>query len=71
MQDLTFSISVASPDVARVLKRFTREQLRDIARAHNVRRGRDKVNTLRNLIQARIPLDLTVDANWWKGQSNG
>lgn len=35
----------------------TREQLRNLARAHNVPRGRDIIDTIHNLVKAGIKLN--------------
>jgi hypothetical protein len=35
-----------------ILKSYTREELRDIAKNNNIKRGRDKVDTAKNIIDS-------------------
>ena len=39
---------------------FPRQALRDIARQNGIPVGRDKSDTIRHLVQARLPLDIVI-----------
>jgi len=49
---------------------FPRQTLRDVARQNGIPIGKDKSDTIRNLVQAQLPLDVELPSlPLWENQS--
>lgn len=66
MPNLKFLIKTSTGFwVERDSNSFSRDELRDFARANDVRRGRDRANTIYNLKAAGLLVDLDEAKNWY------
>lgn len=60
-QLIVAKVALPYHDLKATLERFPRKMLREAARCNGVKIGKDKADTIENLIEAGVPVSVSID----------